>query len=155
MRFGLLVLASVAVLAGSGCGRRRPAPLLLAAPLGIISPNDGTGRCVERLLARSRYTGYIEQTVDKEMGFFRVMARNTYAVVERNKRGPIVPRGKLPADVKFYNVQCTSDEQAVITPMNETGALDERFVMDTQQHDELLRYGGAIGVIPAGLPAVR
>ncbi|MDP1826791.1 MAG: hypothetical protein Q8L48_26200 [Archangium sp.] len=142
----LLIL--VAVLASHvGCSRRQRQPIFLASPLAIVSPNDGVSRCVERLLARSRYTGYIEQTVDKEMGFFRVMARNTYAMVEHSKRGPLLPKGKYPADVKFYNVQCTGLDQALITPMNETGALDERYVMDSWQHDELLRYGGAIGVV--------
>jgi hypothetical protein len=144
----VVVSLLIVALLGSACSHRQRQPLYLASPMGIFSPPDGANRCVERLLSRSRYTGYIEQTVDKEMGFFRVMARNTVAALPQNKKGPLVPKGKYPADIRFYNVQCTGPDQALITPMNDTGALDERFVMDQWQYDELMKYARAIGVVP-------
>jgi hypothetical protein len=139
----VMVLGAV-VMGGVGCAARQK--LYPAGPLGISSPAAGTSTCVERLLGRSRMTGYIEQTVDKEMGFFRVSAKNSFAQFEEKKRAPKVPKGKLLAVVAFYNVQCTGPESATIIPMNASGSLDDRYLMDKNQKDELERYAAAIGV---------
>lgn len=139
----LLVMVVVAA-ALNGCAARQK--LYEARPVHIETPADGTSRCVERLLARSRVTGYIEQTVDKEMGFFRVMAKNVRPEREAKKRAPRVPKDKLLAVVEFYNVQCTGETSAVVTAMNSRGALDSRYVMDVWQRDELNSYASDIGL---------
>lgn len=137
----------------AGCSRRAATAFYPAGPVRVSSPLEADKSCVERLLFRSRFTGYIEQTVDKEMAFFRVHARNQQFVPEVDKKGrprPLkLPPGRYPAFVQYYNVQCLTADTAMITPMNSTGPLDERYVMDAAQLSELQRYANAIGVLLA------
>lgn len=99
-------------------------------------------------------TGYIEETVDKEMGFFRVRVRENIATAKAaGKRAAKVPKGKALAVVAFYNIQCTGPETAVVTPMNANGALDDRYLMDEWQVAELENFSSRIGVIPQAAAA--
>lgn len=114
---GLMVLV--------GCARA-------AMPIRL-NPAAGTTEvpCIDRLLAKSRMTGYIEQTVDKGAGFFRVGTRST-----GNK-------GRM----NWLNVQCMPDGSAVITPVGKaTGALteDRGVKINRQQERELNDYAAQL-----------
>lgn len=118
------LLVMVVAVASAGCAAKQQ-KLFRASPVHIESPAAGDSACVERLLVRSRMLGYVEQTVDKEMGFFRVQARN--------KKQRTTPR---PTSVEFYNVQCTGETSAIITAVNEDGAMSHSTPMDEQQREE-------------------
>lgn len=134
-----------------GCGgKKRVAETFDADVVQIVVP-PGEKPCVDRLLARSRVTGYIEQTVDKDAGFFRVLARNKRfrPTVDAKGRPDRMPKGQEGAVVEFYNVQCTSETAAVITPMNGLGPVARPFVLDGWQNQELADYAQQLG-LPSG-----
>lgn len=156
-------VAVLVLMAAAGC-RHRPkyATVYSADAVRVSSPWEPDKSCVDRLLFRSRYTGYIEQTVDKEAQFFRVLARNREFHAEYDKKGRQLPLrlapGQSPALVEFYNVQCMGPEEALVTPMNARGPLvNTEFVMDTLQRNELEAYARAIGVVghPPSPPPAR
>jgi hypothetical protein len=134
-----------------GCSRKQKLTVYPGGPVALRSPYEGDRDCVDRLLYRSRYTGYIEQTVDKQMQFFRVFARNKEFSRQLDKKGRALQvklqPGQVPATIHFYNVQCTGPETALITPMNERGPLNYDQVMDAVQRMELDRYAASIGIV--------
>ena len=141
------------LVAAAGCSRRpKYATVYSAGAVRVSSPWESDKSCVDRLLFRSRYTGYIEQTVDKQAQFFRVLARNREFHQQYDKKGRPMPLrlapGQSPALVEFYNVQCLGPDEALVTPMNARGPLvNTQFVMDQLQRDELEAYARAIGVV--------
>lgn len=114
-----------------------------------IVATPGERACVDRLLAQSRYTGYIEQTVDKQAGFFRVFTRNQKFRFPVDKKGKVtrrLPRDVQPAEVTFYNVQCLDEVVAMIVPMSAYGIVSPPAVLDPFQHQELSTYAASLGV---------
>jgi hypothetical protein len=147
MRVLVAVFAVVTGVPALSCASR-VAVLIPAQQLAVASPAEGERACIERLLARSRMTGYIEETVDKEMAFFRVRAREVFANPSSGRgRRPKVPRDTELAVIAFYNVQCSGPDTALVTPMNANGALDERWMMTWAQAHELWNFAARIGVL--------
>ncbi len=162
-KLSLVLVVSLAALS-TGCRKR---VVVLYPSSSVAFASTGAGACVERLLAKSRFTGYIEQTVDKDMGFFRVETREKRPFIvdgrkvflvegsgkkEQRKLFAKMPEGYGFAVVRFYNVQCTGPDSAIVVPMNDRGPLEPTDLMDAAQRVELERYASAIGGTPV-LPA--
>jgi hypothetical protein len=139
-----LITVVGAVVAFSGCAARQklfPGELVTILPVG-----EAERPCVERLLAQSRLTGYIEQTVDKDMGFFRVGTKHPLFTVT-GKKPPKAPEGKqIALSVSHYNVQCTAPNSATITPVGGSGVLTASWLIDEYQRDELEQFASALGI---------
>lgn len=126
MRLALAVL----LLGVVGC-RHRP-QIISGAP--VVVPGDPTreGRCIDRVLAKSRLTGYVEQTLDKEAEFFRVEAFNKLPAKSKKPR-PVV---------RFFNVRCLNQHTAEVSSVGYDGVINGE--VDAAQRSEILDYAGKL-----------
>lgn len=100
-----------------------------ATPVSVTPGATSEGRCIDRLLTKSRNTGYVEQTVDKDTGFFRVVAKSD-------------AKGK--AAIGWFNVACDENGFALVTPVGARGALSSDTKISKAQRRELDEYASAL-----------
>jgi hypothetical protein len=84
----------------------------------------------------SRQTGYIEQTIDKDTQFFRVVARVTV-----DKRGR-----STKARVRNFNIACIDNNTLVVTPVGQGGVLAPDTKLSELEYDEFSGYARSLGV---------
>ena len=113
-----------------------PSLALLLAGCGLtnyatITSKSSVGRCIDRLLERSRAAGYTEVAADKEIAFFRVASKNG---PDASRRNPGV----------FFTVQCEGDDRAVIRAVDDRGLFDDKRQLNQQLSDELDHYRRAL-----------
>ena len=115
-----------------------------ARPITVQIGGDPSVRCVDRALTMSRQTGYVEQTVDKDTQFFRVVARATV-----DKRGrPTKSR------VRNFNIACIDNNTLMVTPVGLGGVLAPETKLSELEYEELGGYARSLGVflMPASAP---
>lgn len=118
---------------------RTLSPLVLAVLLAgcgvtnyaTVKAKSAVGRCMDRLLERSRAAGYTEVAVEKEIAFFRVPSKDGPDATRRN---PGV----------FFTVQCEGDERAVIRAVDDRGLFDDKRPLDQSLSDELDHFRRAL-----------
>lgn len=117
------MLVMLVVVAAAGCARR------IDTLTTVRLNGDPSAPCIDRALMMSRSTGYIEQTVDKDAGFFRVIAHTAS------------PKG---GGMQWMNVACIDDQTVSVTPMSSNGVLDK---MAKNQLKELRTYAARLGIV--------
>lgn len=151
-----LLVVMVVSLFAVGCSHGPRLEVFPADVVQLRSPVEPGKGCIDRVLFKSRLTGYIEQTVDREGGFFRVLVRHRYFRDAVDKKGRLrapLARGKAePAEVVFYNVQCIDDETVLITPMSDRGPVVSPSVLDELQRGELAAYAQRLGNVIVDTP---
>lgn len=128
----LLVVAAIGV---CGCASMYPARAI-AVRLGGAAER----RCIDRALTLSRGTGYVEQTIDKDTGFFRVFTRTGRAANGVYKRGGVL---------RNFNVACLDDSSVLVTPVGDRGILspsDKRDRLTKSENNEIREYAAMLGM---------
>lgn len=125
MRTALVV---VVMLGALGCSKR-------IETLTVRLGGDTDATCIARALQASRSTGYIEQTVDKEAGFFRVIAKS-YAMKPRQ------------GGMQWINIACLNNDTVSVTPMNSAGIMASKATKNELR--ELRGYASSLGAMVSG-----
>lgn len=96
---------------------------------------DLTTRCIDRALALSRQTGLMEQVVDKETGFMRVVS---YSKTDR--------RGRPAGHVRHFGVTCLNPSTVQIAPLSASGGLNKAKI-SRNERNAMLDYAATLGRI--------
>lgn len=96
-----------------------------------VTSKSAVGRCIDRLIEKSRAAGYTEVAVDRDISFFRVASKD----------GPD-PTRKNPGI--FFSVQCQGDDRALISVLDDRGLFDDDRPLNEKLGDELDHYRKAL-----------
>lgn len=128
MRTALVVVVMFGALSLVGCSKR-------IETLTVRLGGDPDATCIARALQTSRSTGYIEQTVDKESGFFRVIAKSYDAK-------------RRPGGMQWINITCINNNTVSVTPMNGAGIMTSK--ASKLELNELRTYALRLGAVVRG-----